>query len=114
MPTAARFTAAEKKARPISSKWNPLHMRHVFSRSHRTRTNRFFRKFHTPHEDCMKIHFSAPSFRVTIAIITALGCIFLSTASAQRLPQTIRPEHYRLWLAPDLKAATFSGVETID
>jgi aminopeptidase N/puromycin-sensitive aminopeptidase len=62
----------------------------------------------------MKIHFSAPSFRVTIAIITALGCIFLSTASAQRLPQTIRPEHYRLWLTPDLKAATFTGVETID
>ncbi len=62
----------------------------------------------------MKIHFSAPSFRMTFAVIAALGCIFLSTASAQRLPQTVRPEHYSLILTPDLKAATFSGVETID
>ncbi|MGD0292504.1 MAG: M1 family metallopeptidase [Terracidiphilus sp.] len=62
----------------------------------------------------MKIHCSAPLFRVTLAVIAALGCIFLSTANAQRLPQTVRPEHYSLMLAPDLKAATFSGVETID
>ena len=62
----------------------------------------------------MKIHFSAPSFRVTFAIIAALGCIFLSTANAQRLPQTVRPEHYSLILTPDLKAAAYSGVETID
>ncbi len=62
----------------------------------------------------MKIQFSTPSFRVTIAVIAALGCIFLSTASAQRLPQTVRPEHYTLILTPDLKAATFSDIETID
>src|ERR1035438_5586049 len=62
----------------------------------------------------MKIHFSAPSSRMTFAIITAIGCIFLCTASAQRLPQAVRPEHYTLNLTPDLKAATFSGVETID
>jgi aminopeptidase N/puromycin-sensitive aminopeptidase len=62
----------------------------------------------------MKIHFSAPSFCVTFAVIAALGCIFLSTANAQRLPQTVRPEHYSLKLTPDLKAATFSSVETID
>ncbi len=62
----------------------------------------------------MKIQFSAPSFRMTFAVIAALGCIFLSAASAQRLPQTVRPEHYSLKLTPDLKAATFSGVETID
>jgi aminopeptidase N/puromycin-sensitive aminopeptidase len=64
----------------------------------------------------MKIHFSAPPLllRVTIAIIAALGCILLSTASAQRLPQTVRPEHYTLKLTPDLKAATYSGIETID
>ena len=44
------------------------------------------------------------------------GVFLASTSSlyAQRLPQTVRPEHYRLWLTPDLKAATFSGVETID
>jgi aminopeptidase N/puromycin-sensitive aminopeptidase len=33
---------------------------------------------------------------------------------AQRLPSTVRPEHYTLTLTPDLKAATFSGVESID
>ena len=44
-------------------------------------------------------------------------CIFLATpgpATAQRLPDTVRPVHYSLTLTPDLKAATFSGVETID
>jgi aminopeptidase N/puromycin-sensitive aminopeptidase len=34
--------------------------------------------------------------------------------TAQRLPQTAKPEHYALTLTPDLKAATFSGVERID
>ena len=51
-----------------------------------------------------------------------LGCCFLtaftllaaSTASSQRLPDTVRPQHYSLILTPDLKAATFTGSETID
>ncbi|MGB6692401.1 MAG: M1 family aminopeptidase [Terracidiphilus sp.] len=52
--------------------------------------------------------------------ITAFAFLFVSifvaavTASAQRLPQTVRPEHYALTLTPDLKAATFTGDETID
>jgi aminopeptidase N/puromycin-sensitive aminopeptidase len=33
---------------------------------------------------------------------------------AQRLPAGVRPEHYSLTLTPDLRAATFSGEETID
>jgi aminopeptidase N/puromycin-sensitive aminopeptidase len=33
---------------------------------------------------------------------------------AQRLPGGVRPEHYSLVIAPDLKAATFAGSETID
>jgi aminopeptidase N/puromycin-sensitive aminopeptidase len=33
---------------------------------------------------------------------------------AQRLPANVRPESYALTLTPDLKAATFSGVESID
>jgi aminopeptidase N/puromycin-sensitive aminopeptidase len=73
-----------------------------------------FRKSRTPDEDCMKIHFSVPSFRLTFAAIAALGCIFLAQANAQRLPQSVRPEHYTLTLTPDLKAATFTGEETID
>ncbi len=44
-------------------------------------------------------------------------CITFSAATlshAQRLPDTILPQHYSLTLAPDLKAATFKGSETID
>jgi aminopeptidase N/puromycin-sensitive aminopeptidase len=35
-------------------------------------------------------------------------------AHAQRLPHSAIPEHYTLALAPDLKSATFTGVETIE
>jgi aminopeptidase N len=38
----------------------------------------------------------------------------LPRAEAQRLPATVRPQHYALALTPDLKAATFASVETID
>jgi aminopeptidase N/puromycin-sensitive aminopeptidase len=62
----------------------------------------------------MKIHFFALPFRLIFAVIASLSCIFLAQANAQRLPQTVRPEHYTLTLTPDLKAATFSGIETID
>ena len=42
------------------------------------------------------------------------GTLFIQTAHAQRLPQTVRPEHYSLTLTPDLKNATFTGKEKID
>jgi aminopeptidase N/puromycin-sensitive aminopeptidase len=48
------------------------------------------------------------------AAFLSLCLAFASPATAQRLPQTVRPEHYTLALAPDLKTATFSGVESID
>jgi aminopeptidase N/puromycin-sensitive aminopeptidase len=46
-----------------------------------------------------------------------VACLFATTAAfavAERLPQTVRPEHYNLKLTPDLKAATFTGSESID
>ena len=52
--------------------------------------------------------------RNLFAVSAALLCLFLSHTVAQRLLQTVRPEHYTLSLTPDLRAATFSGVETID
>jgi len=69
-----------------------------------------------PHEDSMKIPASAPSLRAAFAASAAVLCLLLSSASslqAQRLAQTVRPESYTLTLTPDLKAATFTGVETI-
>ena len=50
----------------------------------------------------------AAAITLSILIVSALP------ASAERLPTTVLPDHYTLTLAPDLKAATFSGVETIE
>jgi aminopeptidase N len=47
-------------------------------------------------------------FRVLVALL-----LFAAPAAAQRLPATVTPEHYTLWFAPDLKARTFRGRETI-
>ena len=65
----------------------------------------------------MKFSCLPPSCRAGFAAATALLCLLAasaSTARAQRLPSTVLPEHYTLNLTPDLKAATFSGVETIE
>jgi aminopeptidase N len=37
-----------------------------------------------------------------------------SVASAQRLPETVIPTHYRLWFAPDFVTDTFRGTASID
>src|ERR1700722_11650916 len=56
--------------------------------------------------------------RFPLAVVSAfLACLFLNHSTqgnAQRLPQTVKPEHYTLTLAPDLKNATFTGRESID
>src|SRR5580704_6265441 len=65
----------------------------------------------------MKSLCSPVSSRVALASTAALLCCFITAVrpvNAQRLPTIVLPEHYTLTLAPDLKAATFSGVETIE
>jgi aminopeptidase N/puromycin-sensitive aminopeptidase len=65
----------------------------------------------------MKIRYTALPLRAALAASCALACLLLNpstAANAQRLPQTVIPDHYTLALAPDLKAATFTGVESID
>ncbi len=55
--------------------------------------------------------------RLTRTIIAACICLALCLArpaSAQRLSTSVLPQHYALTLTPDLKAATFQGVESID
>ena len=53
-------------------------------------------------------------FVPTATACLALVTIFGQNASAQRLPDTVRPQHYSLILTPDLKTATFTGSEKID
>ncbi len=48
------------------------------------------------------------------ALSVVLGWSMPSYLGAQRLPTDVRPEHYALTITPDLKMATFAGVETID
>lgn len=49
---------------------------------------------------------------MVLALLVAIT--FVVGASAQRLPQNATPTHYDLTFGPDLKAATFTGDETID
>src|SRR5688500_18516489 len=48
------------------------------------------------------------------ALATAVIALTLAApAAAQRLSDTVVPEHYTLWFAPDLEKETFRGRETI-
>jgi aminopeptidase N len=62
-------------------------------------------------KDSMRILF--PRF-LPVTLFIAIVLLGASLAMAQRLPQTVKPEHYTLTLAPDLKTATFTGHEAID
>ena len=46
-------------------------------------------------------------FAALLLLVTALPAL------AQRLPDTVVPHHYTLWLAPDFKTGTFRGRDTI-
>ncbi len=52
--------------------------------------------------------------RRTLLTLTAIALTATIAANAQRLPTGVHPEAYKLTLAPDLHAATFTGAETID
>jgi aminopeptidase N len=57
-----------------------------------------------------------PLARRTVACCLFACSILIAAANAraQRLPNTVLPQHYSLTLTPDLKAATFTGFESID
>jgi aminopeptidase N/puromycin-sensitive aminopeptidase len=55
-----------------------------------------------------------PHSTVFAAILALVLTVLAIDAGAQRLPQTVTPEHYKLSLTPNLKTATFAGDERID
>ena len=44
-----------------------------------------------------------------LVLLLAVSC----TAAAQRLPDNVRPDHYRLFISADIGAKTFTGEETV-
>jgi aminopeptidase N len=50
----------------------------------------------------------------TLLVLAAFAVTTSTAVEAQRLPSGVHPEAYKLTLTPDLKAATFTGSETID
>jgi aminopeptidase N len=54
------------------------------------------------------------SARYAVLLLAALAFTTTTAVEAQRLPSGVRPQAYKLTLTPDLKAATFTGSETID
>ena len=54
--------------------------------------------------------------RNSVSVFSAFALLLVTTigVQAQRLPAGVHPEHYGLTVTPDLKAASFSGDETID
>jgi aminopeptidase N len=63
----------------------------------------------------MKVRITPPVVRPALAVtFVCLAMLSAISATAQRLPKTVKPEHYSLTLTPDLKAATFGGAESIE
>ena len=62
----------------------------------------------------MKFRCSSPFSRTILCAAAVVLSLVPASAFAQRLPDTVRPDHYTLTLTPNLTAATFTGVESID
>ena len=62
----------------------------------------------------MRVSLFMHTIRDAVIVFAALLLATILPARAQRLPSTVVPTHYTLTLTPDLKAATFSGIEMID
>jgi aminopeptidase N/puromycin-sensitive aminopeptidase len=52
--------------------------------------------------------------RALVAAVALMSGVAAARVEAQRLPGGVEPVHYSLRMQPDLKAATFSGSETIE
>ena len=61
----------------------------------------------------MRISCTLPIFRTALVAFASLA-VAATSLQGQRLPSTVVPQHYALALTPDLHAATFSGIETIN
>jgi aminopeptidase N len=96
----------------------PMIFRGRTLRKIRSISRRIARPFRiTIQEALMKIHSSSTFSWAAFGVVTTLAILILSfpvIVFGQRLPTTVIPSHYTLKLAPDLKAATFSGEEAID
>src|ERR1700751_339709 len=54
------------------------------------------------------------NLRVRILTVLLLLPALNSLARAQRLPTTVIPSHYKLWMDPNIEKQQFTGEETID
>src|ERR1700751_3337414 len=67
-----------------------------------------------PHISSMRQSMQFFQRPLSAGLVLAVMTFVAGQTHAQRLPQTVHPEHYQLTLTPDLKDATFTGSEKIE